>query len=181
MLRKLVVVNEGSSKLIPGLQYSVTEFSKNINELVKEGIETGVQPKLPVAKPILLGIAKAASGSDSFLSAASFQETNKALTDAVIRGKKDYLLGLKENVIIGGLIPAGTGILEEEEYQSAGPRFESLLEQTKSTPVEAQEAKAENDPLINANNANLSTDTVEQEVIDDSNSYTQDEQVIVEE
>ncbi len=182
MLRKLVVVNEGSSKLIPGLQYSVTEFSKNVTELVKEGIETGVSPKLPVAKPILLGIAKAASGSDSFLSAASFQETNKALTDAVIRGKKDYLTGLKENVIIGGLIPAGTGILEEEEYQSVGPRFESLLEETNAVQsTVASESTEKVDSLISENLKNLSNDSVATEEIDDSEAFTQDDQVEIEE
>ena len=62
------------------------------------------------AEPVLQGITKAASNSDSFLSAASFQETTKALTDAAIRGKSDKLIGLKENVIIGNLIPAGTGM-----------------------------------------------------------------------
>ena len=64
-------------------------------------------------KPVLLGISKASVETDSFLSAASFQETTKVLTDAAIKGKKDYLIGLKENVIIGKLIPAGTGVGDE--------------------------------------------------------------------
>ncbi len=123
MLRRILIVSEGDSKFLPGLQYSAREFKKTVNEMFKNAIETGKKAELPVAKPLLLGITKAASGSDSFLSAASFQETTRALTDAVIRGKKDYLLGLKENVIIGGLIPAGTGILEEEEFVSPEARF----------------------------------------------------------
>ncbi len=124
MLRRILIVSEGDSKFLPGLQYSARKFKQTVNEMFTQGLESGKMPNLPVAKPLLLGITKAASASDSFLSAASFQETTRALTDAVIRGQKDYLLGLKENVIIGGLIPAGTGILEEEEFVSPAPRFE---------------------------------------------------------
>ena len=71
---------------------------------------------MAVGRPILLGITRASLRSDSFLSAASFQETTRILTDAAIRGKVDKLHGLKENVIIGGLIPAGTGILKESRF-----------------------------------------------------------------
>ena len=71
---------------------------------------------LPTAKPLLLGITKAALACQSFLSACSFQETTRILTQAAIQSKTDHLIGLKENVIIGGLIPAGTGVLEEDEF-----------------------------------------------------------------
>ncbi len=124
MLRRVLIVSEGDSKFLPGLQYSARKFKQTINDMFNKGLESGKMPSLPVAKPLLLGITKAASASDSFLSAASFQETTRALTDAIIRGQKDYLLGLKENVIIGGLIPAGTGVLEEDEFISPEPRFE---------------------------------------------------------
>ena len=73
--------------------------------------------KLPVAKQLILGITKAALASDSFLSASSFQETTRVLTSAAIQSKVDILEGLKENTIIGGLIPAGTGILQEDTFE----------------------------------------------------------------
>ena len=111
MMRKLTVVQEGGTKLLPGLEVSVNEF----RDACRNMISTGGQ--LPVAKPLILGITKAALGCDSFLSACSFQETTRILTDAAIKGKKDELVGLKENVIIGGLIPAGTGILQEDSFE----------------------------------------------------------------
>ena len=111
MMRKLSVVQEGSTHLLPGLEVSVNEF----RDACKEALEN--KGSLPIAKPLILGITKAALGCDSFLSACSFQETTRILTDAAIKGKKDNLLGLKENVIIGGLIPAGTGILREKSFE----------------------------------------------------------------
>ena len=82
-----------------------------INAEIQAQIDAGdTNARLVSTIPVLQGISKASSYSDSFLSAASFQETNKALTDAAIKGKEDRLLGLKENVIIGKLIPAGTGM-----------------------------------------------------------------------
>ena len=160
MLRKLVVISEGDSKLLPGLQYSIHEFNENVVELMKNSQETGTVKHLPVSRPVLLGITKAALGSDSFLSASSFQETTRALTDAVIRGKKDFLLGLKENVIIGGLIPAGTGILEEEEFEAPAPKYMQALTETMTLASENDDDK---DDLI----GDLSTDAVETESIDD--------------
>ena len=111
MLRKLYVVKEGSSSLLPGRDVSIEEFKK----ATKQAIEVGGE--LPVARPILLGITKAALASDSFLSACSFQETTRILTAAAIRSKVDTLQGLKENVIIGGLIPAGTGVLHDKTFE----------------------------------------------------------------
>jgi DNA-directed RNA polymerase subunit beta' len=118
MTRKLNVMLEGDTILLPGAQISINEFI----EANREALLTGKRPA--VAKPVLLGITKASLRSDSFLSAASFQETTRVLTDAAIRGKFDPLLGLKENVIIGGLIPAGTGILRHTALNYEAPVVE---------------------------------------------------------
>ena len=104
MLRKVSVLDAGDSDLLPGKQVNRYEFERVANELIAEGKNP------PVGQPLLLGITKASLATDSFLSAASFQETTKVLTDAAIEGKTDYLVGLKENVLIGKPIPAGTGL-----------------------------------------------------------------------
>ncbi len=111
MSGRMIVILEGDTELLPGSQISINQFI----EANRKTFALGLKPA--VARPILLGITKASLKSDSFLSAASFQETTRVLTDAAIRGKKDALLGLKENVIIGGLIPAGTGILRDTEFE----------------------------------------------------------------
>ncbi len=104
MLRKVAVVDAGDSDFLPGRQVNRFEFEKVANDLIAEGKEP------PVGQHMLLGITKASLATDSWLSAASFQETTKVLTDAAIEGKTDHLAGLKENVIIGKPIPAGTGL-----------------------------------------------------------------------
>ena len=104
MLRKVRVEDPGDTALLPGGLVDVVEFDQE-NEIV---FENNGRPA--VGKPVLLGITKASLATDSFLSAASFQETTRVLTEAAIKGKRDPLLGLKENVIIGKLIPAGTGM-----------------------------------------------------------------------
>ena len=110
MLRKVKVEESGSSFLLPGTLVEINEIER-VNQELQERIANGEQDiKLVEYTQVLQGITKAASTCESFLSAASFQETTKALTDAAIRGKTDHLLGLKENVIIGKLIPAGTGM-----------------------------------------------------------------------
>ena len=110
MLRKIKVEETGSSYLLPGTLVDRKEIDA-INEEIQARIDAGEYDlQLVQTSPVLQGITKASSNSDSFMSAASFQETTKALTDAAIRGKSDKLLGLKENVIIGKLIPAGTGM-----------------------------------------------------------------------
>ena len=110
MLRKIKVTETGSSYLLPGTLVDKKEVDE-INESIKARRDAGEYDLADVKTvPVLQGITKAASNSDSFLSAASFQETTKALTDAAIKGKSDNLLGLKENVIIGKLVPAGTGM-----------------------------------------------------------------------
>jgi DNA-directed RNA polymerase subunit beta' len=116
MLQKVVVINEGDTDFLPGAQISRCKLIETIQECAQKGW------KPPVVKPLLLGITRASLKSDSFLSAASFQETTRVLTEAAIRGKRDTLEGLKENIVIGGLIPAGTGaidITEDNVFKSA--------------------------------------------------------------
>ena len=104
MLKKVRVDEKGDSPYLPGSQVDFVEFEDTNEELIAQG-------KRPAeGKRIILGITKAALATDSFMSAASFQETTKVLTDAAIKGRIDPLVGLKENVIIGKLIPAGTGL-----------------------------------------------------------------------
>ena len=104
MLKKVRVEEKGDSEFLPGTMVDVLEFEDVNKKLEEEGLTpaTGEQ--------IMLGITKASLATDSFLSAASFQETTKVLTEAAINGKVDHLIGLKENVIIGKHIPAGTGM-----------------------------------------------------------------------
>ena len=104
MLKKVRIENSGDTEFLPGTLVDVLDYEDMNEELFKEGKEPAE------GKQILLGITKAALATDSFLSAASFQETTKVLTEAAIKGKVDSLIGLKENVIIGKLIPAGTGM-----------------------------------------------------------------------
>ena len=104
MLRKVIVMDPGDTDLLTGSQISRAELTDVFFDCVKKG------KRPPVVKPLILGITRSSLRSDSFLSAASFQETTRVLTEAAIRSKKDYLEGLKENIIIGGLIPAGTGL-----------------------------------------------------------------------
>ena len=109
MLKKIVIESAGDSDFLPGSQVDTIEFTE-VNERLEE---EGKQPA--TGTPIILGITKASLATNSFMSAASFQETTKVLTDAAINGKVDPLIGLKENVIIGKLIPAGTGM---KRYQN---------------------------------------------------------------
>ncbi len=114
MLKKVRVENAGDTNLLPGELVDMVTFQ---DESAK-AMANGGRPAL--AKRVLLGITKAALATDSFLSAASFQETSRVLTEAAIRTKRDYLVGLKENVIIGKLIPAGTGT---KAYKSIAPQY----------------------------------------------------------
>lgn len=104
MLKKVKIEESGESDLLPGISMDVLEYNDLNETLIAEGKEPAV------GKQVMLGITKASLATDSFLSAASFQETTKVLTEAAINGKVDHLIGLKENVIIGKLIPAGTGM-----------------------------------------------------------------------
>ena len=115
MINKVRIEEVGSTDLIGGSVVEYKEFREKLDE-VKARIANGeTDLVLPQATDIILGITKAALATDSFLSAASFQETTKVLTDAAIKGKVDPLLGLKENVIIGKLIPAGATVIDRDE------------------------------------------------------------------
>ena len=111
MLKKIVIESAGDSDFLPGSQVDTIEFTE-VNERLEE---EGKQPA--TGTPIILGITKASLATNSFMSAASFQETTKVLTDAAINGKVDPLIGLKENVIIGKLIPAGTGMKRYQDIK----------------------------------------------------------------
>ena len=113
MMKKVQIENPGDTEILPGEKLDLYRFE----EEMKKALDSGVRP--PVGKRILLGITKAALAKESFLSAASFQETARVLTEAAIKNKVDPLLGLKENVIIGKLIPAGTGI---KNYKNLSPQ-----------------------------------------------------------
>ena len=155
MMRKLIVVSEGDTDLLPGREVSIHEFNRACREVILNG------GMLPTAKPLLLGITKAALASDSFLSASSFQETTRILTSAAIQSKTDSLLGLKENVIIGGLIPAGTGILEEEYFEC------------EHAPVEESQADDEDEYYMNSDEEN--DDFIAEEEYDEDEEYIDEE------
>ena len=104
MLKKIRIEESGDSDVLPGVSMDVLDFNEMNEKLIEEN------KKPAEGKQVMLGITKASLATDSFLSAASFQETTKVLTEAAINGKVDHLIGLKENVIIGKLIPAGTGM-----------------------------------------------------------------------
>ena len=111
MLKKVRVEENGDSEFLPGTMVDILDFEEANERLVAEGLEPAT------GEPVMLGITKASLATDSFLSAASFQETTKVLTEAAIKGKVDPLLGLKENVIIGKLIPVGTGMRQYRDVQ----------------------------------------------------------------
>jgi DNA-directed RNA polymerase subunit beta' len=150
MLKKLKVEAPGDTNLLTGGMVDSFVF-EDVN---REVMAAGGRPA--VARPLLLGITKASLATDSFLSAASFQETTRVLTEAAIKGKVDPLLGLKENVIIGKLVPAGTGmqryrsirvypLVDDEKEEDAGPAEQEAEEETgqnEKTLQQAGEAKS---------------------------------------
>ena len=124
MLRKVRVMDPGSTEILPGTLLDIADFTERNRSAIMNG-------EVPAtARPVLLGITKASLETNSFLSAASFQETTRVLTDASIRGKKDYLLGLKENVIIGKIIPAGTGMARYRNMETSTSEPVLPVEQT---------------------------------------------------
>ena len=134
MLKKIRVEESGDSDVLPGVSMDVLDF----NEMNEELIAAGKQPA--EGKQVMLGITKASLATDSFLSAASFQETTKVLTEAAINGKVDHLIGLKENVIIGKLIPAGTGMKRYRNIKlSTGEIEDKIQEQEAQVAEEPQE------------------------------------------
>ena len=110
MMKKVKIKDPGETDLLPGSVVEKSDFHAANRKVKKEAAEQGREPVLATEEPMLLGITKASLATDSFLSAASFQETTRVLTDAAIKGKRDTLQGLKENVIIGKLLPSGTGM-----------------------------------------------------------------------
>ena len=128
MLRKVRVMDNGSTDILPGTLMDISDFEA-LNETA---LLNGEMPA--TGRPVLMGITKASLETNSFLSAASFQETTRVLTDAAIRGKEDHLLGLKENVIIGKIIPAGTGMFR---YRNIEP----LADLTNAPEVEEVETE----------------------------------------
>ena len=150
MLKKIRIEENGDTDFLPGTLVDVLEFEEVNEKLEKEG-------KTPAeGKQIMLGITKASLATESFLSAASFQETTKVLTEAAIKGKVDHLVGLKENVIIGKLIPAGTGLKRYRDIQLDTGMPEEI-------PVESEEtaeALPEDEEL-------LTMDDADEEILDD--------------
>ena len=148
MLKKIRVEESGDSDVLPGVSMDVLDFNDMNEALIAEG-------KRPAeGKQVMLGITKASLATDSFLSAASFQETTKVLTEAAINGKVDHLIGLKENVIIGKLIPAGTGM---KRYRSVKLNTDAhMIEE----PTEAEDENAESTLSEGAE------DSVAEEVLD---------------
>lgn len=129
MLRKVRIIEAGDTKLLPGSLVDIHNFTDANREAFKH------RKRPATAKPVLLGITKASLETESFLSAASFQETTRVLTDAAIKGKRDDLLGLKENVIIGKLIPAGTGMrrYSDLKYEKTAKPVAEVESQTEVT------------------------------------------------
>ncbi|WP_010308016.1 DNA-directed RNA polymerase subunit beta' [Kurthia senegalensis] len=125
MLRKVRIIEAGDTELLPGSLVDIHQFTEANRAILMAG------DKAPATcRPVILGITKASLETESFLSAASFQETTRVLTDAAIKGKRDELLGLKENVILGKLVPAGTGMQRYRQIELAGPAAQSKEEAT---------------------------------------------------
>ena len=152
MLKKIIVDEPGDSSFLPGSQVDTIDFTEVNEKLVEEG-------KTPATgTPIILGITKASLATNSFMSAASFQETTKVLTDAAINGKIDPLIGLKENVIIGKLIPAGTGMKRYAEVElDTGIEY---VEEPEEAEVQDQNGEAEADAELAAEAETIQDDDV---------------------
>ena len=142
MLRKVRIMDPGDTDMLPGTLMDISDFKdRNTDTLISGGIPA-------TARPVLLGITKASLETNSFLSAASFQETTRVLTDAAIRGKNDPLVGLKENVIIGKIIPAGTGMkkyrdIQPEEVGTVSKSVYSISDVEKSLKEKVESTSSE--------------------------------------
>ena len=134
MLKKVRIEEKGDTEFLPGTMVDVLVFNEVNEQMEAEG-------KAPAAgEQIMLGITKASLATDSFLSAASFQETTKVLTEAAIKGKVDHLVGLKENVIIGKHIPAGTGM---KKYRDVALNTDAHMEETIELSMEDEDEASE--------------------------------------
>ena len=135
MIRKVRVMDPGDTDLLMGTLMDITDFTDaNKDVLISGGVPA-------TARPVLMGITKASLETNSFLSAASFQETTRVLTDAAIRGKKDHLLGLKENVIIGKIIPAGTGMARYRNLEPQAVNEVEIIDEVPLTDEAADEVQ----------------------------------------
>ena len=179
MLKKIRIENNGDSEFLPGILVDVLDFEDMNEELIAQG-------KQPAeGKQVMLGITKAALATNSFLSAASFQETTKVLTEAAIKGKVDPLVGLKENVIIGKPIPAGTGMdryrniklstevedvvdFDEDMYEDA----EELPSEETAEENEGAQTAQETDSVQDAENTGATSEEADQEVTDKASDET---------
>ena len=150
MLKKVKVEESGDSDVLPGVSMDVLEFNEMNEKLIAEG------KKPAEGKQVMLGITKASLATDSFLSAASFQETTKVLTEAAINGKVDHLIGLKENVIIGKPIPAGTGMKRYRQVK---------LDSELAAPEDELVLSGEEDELDSINEDNVAEEVLD---IDDT-------------
>ena len=166
MLKKIRIEDNGDTEFLPGTLVDVLEFEEVNENLEKEG------KKPAEGKQVMLGITKASLATDSFLSAASFQETTKVLTEAAIKGKVDHLVGLKENVIIGKLIPAGTGLkryrdiqldtgMPEETVEMEEETAENSPEEEETITLEENDELAD-DEMLDVEEAEEDTDTTEE-------------------
>jgi len=143
MTRKVRIDDEGDTNLLSGSTVNLSEFLAENEEIRRRRDAGEIDLREATSEPLLLGITKASLQTESFLSAASFQETTKVLTEAAIKGKVDHLLALKENVLIGRLIPAGTGMdcYSDLEVERTAPLDNPLLDMDLSE-FELEEAKS---------------------------------------
>ena len=147
MMQKVEITSSGDSILLAGEQIDKTEFEDINQQLISK------KQKPAKAVPILLGITKASLQTSSFVSAASFQETTRVLTEAAVSGKVDNLVGLKENVIVGRLLPAGTGATIRRLQKTANDRDVKIAEKQKKNIQGEQESEAKKAPSLTSDSA----------------------------
>jgi DNA-directed RNA polymerase subunit beta' len=150
MMRKVRVEEAGDSELLSGSTIDIVEFldaEASVQARIDAGEknEMGEDLRLPTCTRLLMGITKASLATESFLSAASFQETTKVLTEAAIKGKVDHLLGLKENVIIGKLIPAGSGLTQYRKFDTFDEEGNLTSQKSGGIVADALEADGEDE------------------------------------
>jgi len=153
MMRKVKIEDGGDTDLLAGTTIDLYDFKQANNEILKR-IEAGEDElKQPASIPLLMGITKASLATESFLSAASFQETTKVLTEAAIKGKVDRLIGLKENVIIGKLVPAGSGLAIYRKFDSDIDQPRDAYSNDSDSDGTAEEEDVDLSVLIGSGNA----------------------------
>jgi DNA-directed RNA polymerase subunit beta' len=175
MLKKVRVENNGDSDFLPGVLVDTLDYEDAVEKMEEEGKEA------PEGKQIILGITKASLATNSFLSAASFQETTKVLTDAAIKGKEDPLIGLKENVIIGKLIPAGTGM---KRYRNIGIHSDLVDNLEPPAPVEEEKPEMEEEmknQTLEDTGFNMEDPDVELDFDEEDEEITMEEELVIDE